>query len=117
MAIAMDEKLTLKKLQNHLIKTILGAFAVAVVGAIITSYTFYNNTNYNLEELNQSKIETSQDIKELKKDLNEIKISLSNTGLSTNSNQKEIDELKSDIKDIKKNQEEMIKILLTMSKK
>jgi peptidoglycan hydrolase CwlO-like protein len=117
MQVIMDDKLTLKQLQNHLIKTILGAFAVAVVGAIITSYTFYTNTNYNLEELNQSKTETSQDIKELKKDVNEIKLSLSNTGLSTTTNQKEIDELKADIKDIKKSQEEMMKLLLTMNRK
>lgn len=113
----MDEKLSLKQLQNHLIKTILGAFGVAILGAVITSYTFYYNTNYNLKELNQNKIETSQDIKELKKDVSEIKISLSNTGLNTTSNQREIDELKSDIKDIKKSQEEMMRLLVTISKK
>jgi peptidoglycan hydrolase CwlO-like protein len=118
MSVAMqDEKLTLKKLQNHIIKTILGALAVAVVGALITSWTFYKNAQFNLEELNESKMETSQDIKELKKDVNEIKISLSTTGLSTNTNQKEIDELKSDIKEIKKSQEEMMKLLYTISKK
>ena len=112
----MDEKLTLKKLQNHLIKTFIGALGIAVVGAIITSWTFYSNTNFNLKELNQNKEETRQDIKELKKDVGDIKISLSNTGLSTTGNQKEIDELKSDIKDIKKSQEEMLKLLLTIKK-
>lgn len=106
-----EEKLTLKKLQGHLIKTILGALGVALVGAFFTSYSFFYKTNTNIDELNTNKIETKQDIKELKKDVNDIKISLTNTGFYTEDNKEKINNLEQDVKDIKKNQEEMVKLL------
>jgi len=113
----VDDGLTLKKLQNHLIKTIAGALAVAIVGAFLTSSAFYYRTNYNLNELNQSKIEARQDIKELKADVNDIKVSLSNTGIYTTDNKEKIDALNSDVKEIRKSQEEMLKILININNK
>ena len=116
-AIEIDEKLTLKKLQNHLIKTILGALVVTIIGAFFTSYSFYYNTISNISELNDSKIETAKDIKDLKIDVNEIKINLSNTGIYTSANKEQINNLNSDIKEIRKSQEEMMKILIEMNGK
>ena len=113
----VDDGLTLKKLQSHLIKTILGALAVAIVGAIVTSSAFYYRTNYNLNELNESKIEARQDIKELKADVNDIKVSLSNTGIYTTDNKEKIDALNSDVKEIRKSQEEMLKLLININNK
>jgi peptidoglycan hydrolase CwlO-like protein len=115
--VSADDKLTLKKLQNHVIKTILGAFALAVVGASLTSYAFYHNTTYNLKELNDNKDETKNDIKVLKQDVNDIKVSLSNTGIYTTDNKEKIDILNEDIKEIKRSQEEMMKLLISISNK
>lgn len=116
-ASADDSNLTLKKLQNHLIKTILGALGVAIVGAFITSFVFYYRTNYNLNELNESKIETREDIKQLKENVNDIKVSLSNTGIYTTDNKEKIDALNADVKEIRKSQEEMMKILIQLNNK
>jgi cell division protein FtsL len=116
-SVEIDERLTLKSLQNHLIKTILGALVVTIIGAFFTSYSFYYNTVNNITELNESKTETANDIKELKKDVSEIKINLSETGIYTTANKEQIDNLNSDIKEIRKSQEEMMKILIEMNGK
>jgi hypothetical protein len=108
---AQEEKLTLKIIQSHLIKTILGALGVALVGAFFTSYGFFYKTNTSIDILNSNKIETKHDVKELKKDVNDIKIALTNTGFYTEDNKEKIDNLEQDVKDIKKSQEEMMKLL------
>lgn len=112
-----EEKITLKSLQKHLIKTIFGALALALVGAFLTSYSFYFNANYNLDELNKSKDETKQDIKELKKDVGEIKTTLSNTTIYTTENKEKAKSLETDISDMRKQQDEMIKILYEIKAK
>ena len=112
-----DGSLTLKKLQNHLIKTMAGALAVALIGAFITSYGFYYHTTDSIEELNNSKTESRQDIKDLKIDVNEIKTSLSNTGIYTNNNKEDIKTLRQDVNDIKKSQDEMLKVLYEIKSK
>lgn len=116
-SIELDEKLTLKTLQTHLVKTIIGALVVTIIGAFFTSYSFYYNTISNISELNESKTETANDIKELKKDVSEIKINLSNTGIYTTANKEQINNLNNDIKEIRKSQEEMMKILIEMNGK
>ena len=88
-----------------------------IIGAFFTSYSFYYNTISNISELNDSKIETAKDIKDLKNDVNEIKINLSNTGIYTTNNKEQINNLNSDIKEIRKSQEEMMKILIEMNGK
>ena len=117
MEASLEEKITLKSLQKHLIKTIFGALALALVGAFITSYTFYFNANHNLGELNKSKEETKQDIKELKKDVGEIKTTLSNTTIYTTENKEKAQGLENQITDIRKQQDEMIKILYEIKAK
>lgn len=116
-SIELDDKLTLKTLQSHLVKTIIGALVVTIIGAFFTSYSFYYNTINNISELNDSKIETANDIKELKKDVSEIKINLSSTGIYTTANKEQINNLNNDIKEIRKSQEEMMKILIEMNGK
>jgi len=115
--IKTEQNLSTKELQNHLIKTILGALAVALVGAFLTSYVSTYTTKNSIDELNKSKEETSKDIKALKNDVNDIKISLSNTGIYTTNNIDDIKALKDDVKEIKKSQEEMLKLLYQMNKK
>jgi peptidoglycan hydrolase CwlO-like protein len=113
-----DEKLTLKKLENHFIKTVVGAFALAVIAGFFSSYAFFYKTTDNLEELNKNKLEQKQEVKELqvgvdgiKKDVSDIKSALSNTDIYTNYNKENIKTLQSEITDIKKSQEEMLKLL------
>lgn len=112
-----EENLSIKELQTHLIKTVLGALAVAMIGAFITSYISTYTTKNSIDELNKSKTETAQDIKSLKADVNDIKISLSNTGIYTNNNIDDIKALKDDVKEIKKGQEEMLKLLYQINLK
>jgi len=112
-----EDKLTLKSLQNHLIKTVLGALAVTLVGAFITSYAFHINTNNNLDELNKNKSETKADIRELKNDVAEIKTSLSNTNIYTVSNKEKAQSLENQISEIKKQQDEMVKLLYEIKSK
>lgn len=102
---------------THFFKSIIGALAVALVGAFFTSYAFYYRTNSSIDELNNTKTETKQDIKDLKKDVSEIKTALSNTGIYTNNNQEEIKALKEDVRDIKKSQDEMLKVLYEIKAK
>ena len=112
-----EEKITLKSLQKHLIKTIFGALGLALIGAFLTSYSFYFNANHNLDDLNKSKDETKQDIKELKKDVSEIKTTLSNTTIYTTENKEKAKSLENDISDMRKQQDEMIKILYEIKAK
>ena len=113
-----DNTLTIKKLESHLVKTILGALAVGIVGAFFTSLAFYYNSINKFDNLEQSKIETKIEMKELKdnvegikSDVSEIKTSLSNTGIYTTDNKERISTLEADVKEIKESQVEMIKIL------
>jgi peptidoglycan hydrolase CwlO-like protein len=108
---SQSENLTLKSLQNHLIKAILGALGVAIVAALISSWAFHYNTNNNLDELNKSKDETSQDIKQLKSDVSDIKMTLSNTTFYTTDNKEKVKSLEAEISDMRKQQDEMLKLL------
>ena len=113
----VKEELTLKSLNTHLVKTIIGALAVAMVGSILTSFISNYTTQNSIDELNKSKTETAQDIKSLKADVNDIKLSLSNTGIYTTNNIDDIKALKDDVKEIKKSQDEMLKLLYQLNKK
>ena len=115
--VPQEKPLTLKSLQNHLLKAILGALGVAIVSAITISLVFYFRTNSNLNDLNESKEETKQDIKELKKDISEIKSSLSNTTFYTTDNKEKVKSLESQISDLKKQQDEMLKVLYEIKAK
>lgn len=113
-----NETITIKKLESHLVKTIIGALAVGIVGAFFTSLGFYYNSINKFDNLEQSKIETKIEMKELKdnvegikSDVSEIKTSLSNTGIYTTNNIERISTLEADVKEIKASQVEMIKIL------
>lgn len=113
-----DNTLTIKKLESHLVKTILGALAVGIVGAFFTSLAFYHNSVNKFEELEKNKVDTKIEMKELKdnvegikSDVSEIKTSLSNTGIYTTDNKERISTLEADVKEIKESQVEMIKIL------
>lgn len=112
-----EDKITLKSLQKHLIKTIFGALVLALLGAFLTSYSFYFNANHNLDELNKNKDETKQDIKELKKDVADIKTTLSNTTIYTTENKEKAKTLENEISDMRKQQDEMIKILYEIKAK
>lgn len=114
---AKPEELSLKILQSHLIKTVVGALAVALVGAFLTSYVSSYTTKDNIDELNKDKVETHNDIKTLKADINEIKISLSNTGIYTNTNKDDIKTLKDDVREIKNNQDELLKVMYAIQAK
>ena len=112
-----EEKLTLKALEKHLVKTIFSSLVVALVGAVIASFAFYYNTNSDLKELNQNKEETKADIKILKTDVAEIKTTLSGTNIYTNLNSEEVKSLKTEISDIKRQQQEMMRLLIEVNSK
>lgn len=113
-----NDTLTIKKLRNHLILTLLVSLILSGVTAVFTSYRFYLNTNNNLDELNENKIEVKQEMKELKNnmdliksDIAEIKTSVSNSGIYTDTHKERIVNLENDVKEIRKSQEEMLKVL------
>lgn len=106
-----SENLTLKSLQNHVLKALFGALTVALVSAFLTSWAFYYNTNNNLDDLNKNKDETSQDIKQLKSDVSDIKMTLSNTTFYTTDNKEKVKSLEVELSDMRKKQDEMLKIL------
>lgn len=113
-----EDRLTLKKLRNHLVLTVVTSIVLAIGSAVFTSYRFYLHTNYNLEELNQNKTEVKDEMKALKSDIDlirsdisEIKTSVSNSGIYTDANKERISNLENDVKEIRKSQEEMLKVL------
>lgn len=112
-----EQPLTLKSLEKHLVKTIFSSLTVALIGALLASFTFYYNTNSDLRELNESKEETKADIKTLKNDVSEIKTTLSGTNIYTNLNSEEVKSLKAEISDIKKQQQEMMRLLVELNSK
>ena len=115
--VPQEEKLTLKLLEKHFIKALFGALAVALVGAFLTSYTFYFNANNNLQELNKNKSETKQDIKDLKTDVADIKMTLSNTTFYTTDNKEKVKSLETEISDMKRQQDEILKLLYEIKAK
>ncbi len=112
-----EERLTLKTLQSHLVKTVIGALAAGIVVAFFTSYSFFYKTTDSIDELNKSKTESKQDIKDLKNDVAEIKLNLSSTGIYTSNNKEEITQLKNDVSEIRKSQAEMMKLLYDIKSK
>jgi len=106
-----SENLTLKSLQNHVLKALFGALTVALISAFLTSWAFYYNTNNNLDDLNKNKSETSQDIKQLKSDVSDIKMTLSNTTFYTTDNKEKVKSLEVELSDMRKKQDEMINLL------
>jgi len=112
-----EKPLSTRSLQNHLIKTAIGALVIALLGGFLTSYASYYRTNDAISELNKSKDESKQDIKDLKKDVADIKLTLSSTGIYTNNNKEEITQLKNDVSEIKKSQGEMMKLLYDIKSK
>ena len=65
---AENDTITIKKLESHLVKTILGALAVGIVGAFFTSLAFYHNSVNKFEELEQNKVDTKIEMKEFSAD-------------------------------------------------
>jgi len=112
-----EEKLTLKSLQNHLIKTLLGSLALGIAGSLLTGYTWFLNMKTTVNELNEDRIETKRDISQLKKDISEIKITLNATSIYTDGNKSEVQELKKEISEIKNQQNEIIKLLYQINQK
>ena len=55
----MAESLTLKDLQKHLIKTIVGSIAGSILLGVISGFTFYYKTTASIDRLNEKQIETS----------------------------------------------------------
>jgi peptidoglycan hydrolase CwlO-like protein len=106
-----SENLTLKSLQNHVLKALFGALTVALISAFLTSWAFYYNTNNNLDDLNKNKSETSQDIKQLKSDVSDIKMTLSNTTFYTTDNKEKVKSLEVELSDMRKKQDEMLNLL------
>lgn len=113
-----EKTLTLKELQSHVIKTIVGALAVAVIGSFITIYSFYYSTINTIDNLKESKTETQSEIKELRisvdkinDNVNEIQTKLSNTNIYTDNNKEQIKSLNERMGNMEKKQDEMLNIL------
>jgi len=114
---AEEKPLSTRSLQNHLIKTAIGALVIALLGGFFSSYASYYRTNDAISELTKSKDESKQDIKDLKRDVAEIKLNLSNTGIYTNNNIEEIKSIKQDIKEMKTSIDEILKVLYEVKSK
>jgi Co/Zn/Cd efflux system component len=57
-ATTQEQPLTLKSLQSHLIKTIVGALAVAILGAVLTAWGSHYQTKEAIEMLTKEQQET-----------------------------------------------------------
>lgn len=114
---AKVEELTLGELQKHLVKTIIGALGVALIGAFLTVYIATYKQGDDISELKNNNIETKEDIKQLKAAVSDIKIALSNNGIYTADNKEKIATLQQDVKDMKQQQDEMLKVLYEIKAK
>ena len=114
---ATEQPLTLKKLEGHIIKTIIGALIVAFIASVGSHYAFYYKATDDIQDLKNNKVEMKDDIKELKSAVSDIKMAISNTGIYTNENKDKINSLEQDVKDIKLQQAEMLKVLYEIKAK
>ena len=106
-----EYKAILKKLEMHLIKTIIGALVIAILGAGLTSLSFYYNTKSTINELKTNAIQTTSDVKALSTDVNTIKSTLSITGIYTTESIDKVKKLETDVSTINTNIGEIYKIL------
>lgn len=81
--------LTLKDVQSHLIKTIIGA----VLGAFVVAVVFYFKTNHDISNLQQVSAENAQSIKMINSSLTELNLQVQQTNTPATINQIEIQNL------------------------
>ena len=110
----INEPLTLKTLEKHLVKTIAGALVIALVSASLTAYGLFYHTQDVVQDLVENKSEMKTDVKTLKENVYEIKTALSNNGIYTNQNKDDIKDLKAKVDNLSAKQEEMYQLLLDM---
>lgn len=105
---AEEGTLTLKSLQSHLIKTVLGSVASAIVAGVIMFFIFYWNTTYTLENLTKTTNETRAIVDKHSEQLSK----------SSNSNSVsdvEIKNLQQRMSAIEESQKDIVKLLIEIN--
>jgi len=75
-AVETEEDDYMKVMQKHFFKTLVGAFAIAIVGAAITSFTFYYKTNDAIGDLTVKADDNATEIGEVKTTVDEIQATI-----------------------------------------
>ena len=100
--------LTLKSLQSHLIKTVLGSVASAIVAGVIMFFIFYWNTTYTLDSLIKTTEETKAIVDKHSEQLNSSNNSNSVSNI-------EIKNLQQRMSAIEESQKDIVKLLIEIN--
>jgi len=103
-----EEALTLKSLQSHLIKTVVGSVAGALIAGVIMGFSFYYKTSVTLDILNKEQTATREIVDKHTEQLNK------NTQSSSISDF-QIKNLDIRMTSIEKNQQEILKLLIEIN--
>lgn len=103
-----EDNLTLKSLQSHLIKTVIGSVVAALVTAVIMGFSFYYKTSSSLEVLTKEQTETRELVNKHTEQLNK------NTQSSSVSDV-QIKNLEARFSSMEKTQQDMLKILIEIN--
>lgn len=110
--------ISIKSLRNYFIYAIVGCLAMTFLSSFATIYTFYYQTNRNIENLNSSDLEQNTNIEKINVNLNEINKIITNTTTITAVSdekigglEKNISKIQVDVVDMQKTQIDILKIL------
>jgi predicted PurR-regulated permease PerM len=103
----MAEALSLKQLQSHVIKTIVGSVITSLLVALITGFSFYFKTNAAIDKLNDNQTEMKKTIEAHTEQINKT-----NTGMGMSEVQQEAFEKR--LTNIEEGQKEIMKLLIEL---
>lgn len=101
----MAETLTLKDMQSHVIKTIIGSVITSLVAALVTGFAFYYKTTASIDRLNENQTDMKTTIEKHTEQINNT-----NTGMGMTVVQQQAFEKR--LVNIEESQKEILKVLI-----
>lgn len=103
-----EETITLKSLQSHLIKTVVGSVVAALVTGVIMGFSFYYKTSATLDVLTKEQTETREIVDKHTEQLNKNIQSSSVSDV-------QIKNLETRMSSMEKTQQDMLRILIEIN--
>jgi len=101
----MSESLSLKQLQSHVIKTIVGSVVTSLLVALITGFSFYYKTNASIDKLNEGQVEMKKTIEVHTEQINKNNLGMGMTSVQQIAFEKRLN-------NIEEGQKEIIRVLM-----
>jgi len=104
-----EQPLTRKRLEKHIILTIVSCLVISLVGGVVPTVSFYYKTNNDLENLKSNDERHDAALVDFKKHLNEISSKIGDTRTSNAVSDEKIKSLESKLLNLQEQQDLILK--------